>query len=219
VIAGFVANVAGGAVLGVVVALAFGADAVASPRFLFAAMLAGQLFLFAFALGYLRWRSRPVSVDRPSRSESVVIGASVVASVAAALGLTLLRRTLLSGTVTSTIDGMVSTTPTLALALGVSSVLLIAPAEELLFRGAIQGLLKRAWGPWPAILAAGALFGSLHLFGGASASTLAYVVIAFLLGSVLGVLYEYTENLVVPAAAHGLFNAVAFGIQYLSVTG
>lgn len=99
------------------------------------------------------------------------------------------------------------------------SVLVVGPAEELLFRGAIQGLLRRAWGVWPGILVAAALFGSLHLFGGLTASSLAYVGIAFLLGTVLGVLYERTETLVVPALAHGLFNAVAFGIQYLSVAG
>lgn len=103
----------------------------------------------------------------------------------------------------------------------VVSVLVVGPAEELLFRGAIQGLLKRAWGAWPAVVGAAALFGSLHysVGSGSVAGALAYVLVAFLLGAVLGVLYERTENLVVPAVAHGLFNAVAFALQYLSVTG
>lgn len=101
------------------------------------------------------------------------------------------------------------------------SFLVVGPAEELLFRGGIQGLLKRAWGPWPAIVGASALFGLLHysVGSGSVASALAYVLIAFLLGIVLGVLYERTGNLVVPTLAHGGFNAVAFAIQYLSVTG
>jgi membrane protease YdiL (CAAX protease family) len=101
------------------------------------------------------------------------------------------------------------------------SVLVVGPAEELLFRGAIQGLLTRAWGAWPAILGASALFGLLHYSVGSGPVTgaLAYVAIAFLLGMVLGGLYERTGNLVVPSLAHGLFNAVAFGLQYLSVTG
>lgn len=110
-------------------------------------------------------------------------------------------------------------TPAYFLWMMLVSVLVVGPAEELLFRGAVQGLLKRAWGTWPAILGAAALFGSLHLFGGLSASALAYVAVAFLLGVVLGVFYEETGTLVVPALAHGLFNAVAFGLQYLSVTG
>ena len=89
VIAGFVAAVVGSAVLGVVVALAFGTDAVVAPRFRFAASLAGQSFVFAFAFGYLRWRSQHVPVGLPSRNESFVIVASVVASVVAAFGLTI----------------------------------------------------------------------------------------------------------------------------------
>lgn len=101
------------------------------------------------------------------------------------------------------------------------SFVVVGPAEELLFRGAIQGLLKRAWGPWPAIVGASALFGLLHYSVGSGSVTgaLAYVLIAFLLGMVLGVLYERTGNLAVPTLAHGGFNAVAFAIQYLSVTG
>jgi membrane protease YdiL (CAAX protease family) len=101
------------------------------------------------------------------------------------------------------------------------SVLVVGPAEELLFRGAIQGLLTRSWGPWPGILGASALFGSLHysVGSGPTIGVLAYVAIAFLLGVVLGALYERTENLVIPTLTHGGFNAVAFGLQYLTVTG
>lgn len=101
------------------------------------------------------------------------------------------------------------------------SVLVVGPAEELLFRGAIQGLLKRAWGAWPAIIGAAALFGSLHYSVGSGpvSGALAYVFVAFVLGTVLGVLYERSETLVVPVLAHGLFNATAYGIQYLSVVG
>jgi membrane protease YdiL (CAAX protease family) len=100
------------------------------------------------------------------------------------------------------------------------SLAVVGPAEELLFRGAIQGLLKRAWGARVAIIGASALFGLLHYSVGSGSMTgaLAYVVVAFLLGLVLGWLYERTGNLLVPALAHGGFNAVAFGLQYLSVT-
>lgn len=95
------------------------------------------------------------------------------------------------------------------------SLLVVGPAEELLVRGGIQGLLKRAWGPWPAILGASALFGSLHYIGGGTGA-LTYVALSFLLGSLLGYLYEYTGNLVVPVVAHGGYNAVLYAIQYLT---
>jgi membrane protease YdiL (CAAX protease family) len=96
------------------------------------------------------------------------------------------------------------------------SLLVVGPGEELLVRGGIQGLLKRAYGPWPAILGASALFGSLHYIGGGTGA-LAYVLLSFLLGTLLGYMYEYTDNLVVPAVAHGGYNAVIYAIQYAQV--
>lgn len=96
------------------------------------------------------------------------------------------------------------------------SLFVVGPAEELLVRGGIQGLLRRAWGPWPAILGASALFGSLHYIGGGSGA-LAYVALSFLLGALLGYLYERTGNLVVPALAHGGYNAVLYAIQYAQI--
>lgn len=101
------------------------------------------------------------------------------------------------------------------------SVLVVGPAEELLFRGAVQGLLKRAWGMWPALVGASLLFGLVHFNVGSGSVTakLAYAAIACLLGLMLGYLYEYSENLVVPALAHGGYNAVAFGFQYLEAAG
>lgn len=41
--------------------------------------------------------------------------------------------------------------------------MLIAPAEELFFRGAIQGNLRAAFGPAVAIGATGLLFGLVHV--------------------------------------------------------
>lgn len=111
--------------------------------------------------------------------------------------------------------------PAYFLAMVAVSILVVGPAEELLFRGAIQGLLKRAWGMWPALVAASLVFGLIHYNVGAGSvsARLAYVGIATLLGLLLGYLYEYSENLVVPALAHGGYNAVAFGFQYLESIG
>jgi len=94
------------------------------------------------------------------------------------------------------------------------SVLVVGPAEELLVRGGVQGLLKRAWGPWPGIVGASALFGLMHYIGSGSGAQ-AYVVVTFLLGILLGYLYEYTDNLVVPIVAHGGYNAAIYALQYL----
>ncbi|MFB6168314.1 MAG: lysostaphin resistance A-like protein [Haloferacaceae archaeon] len=100
------------------------------------------------------------------------------------------------------------------------SVLLVGPFEELVFRGGLQGHLRRAWGPAPAVVLASAGFGAVHLFAlGGSGSRVTYLAVAAVLGVVLGAAYERTENLLVPAGAHGLYNATLFLVQYLSATG
>lgn len=100
------------------------------------------------------------------------------------------------------------------------SLLLVGPMEELLFRGTVQGLLRRAWGPALAVVVASALFGVVHwvaLLG--TGSKVGYVAIAAALGLILGAVYELSDNVAVPAAVHGAYNAVLFGVQYAMVTG
>lgn len=112
--------------------------------------------------------------------------------------------------------------PVLFLYLIPLSVLVVGPAEELVFRGAVQGLLRRPWGPGPAIALASLVFGGVHYWavvGPGPMERLLYVAIAAALGVVLGVVYEWTGNLVVPALAHGVYNATLFVVQYLDVTG
>jgi hypothetical protein len=101
------------------------------------------------------------------------------------------------------------------------SLLFVGPFEELVFRGGVQGLLRRTYGPWVAVALATTLFGAMHtvaLIGG-SGSVLAYIAVAAVLGLVLGVAYELTENLVVPAVIHGAYNSVLFAVQYAVATG
>jgi membrane protease YdiL (CAAX protease family) len=101
------------------------------------------------------------------------------------------------------------------------TLLFVAPAEELLFRGTVQGLFRRAYGVVPGVLLASFLFGFGHWLAlvGTGGGKLAYVVVAALLGLVLGTLYELTENLTIPIAAHGLYNTLLFVGQYFVATG
>lgn len=95
-----------------------------------------------------------------------------------------------------------------------------APAEELLFRGLVQGLFRRSYGVLPGIIAAALIFGVVHyvaLVG--TGSRLAYVLIAFISGLILGALYEYTENLFVPIAVHAFWNVLVYLNLYASATG
>lgn len=100
------------------------------------------------------------------------------------------------------------------------SLLVVGPAEELLFRGVVQGRLSETWGVWPAILVATVLFGLSHAsVSGGVAGVVAYVITATVLGILLGYLYERTNNIVIPAAIHGVNNAVIFAWLYLGEIG
>lgn len=112
--------------------------------------------------------------------------------------------------------------PTLFLLLIPISIILVGPAEELIFRGIVQGRLRQVFGPVLAIVLASLIFASIHLpglLGNDLTAQIATVSIVFILALVLGSLYELSGNLLVPALVHGLYNAFQFFIQYLRVTG
>lgn len=111
----------------------------------------------------------------------------------------------------------------------VTSVLIVGPAEELLYRGVIQEYLKEAFGNFPEKYGVGVsigvtsfLFAIIHLpaYGGFSQGiipVLLSMITIFALSTVLGLMYEYTDNLIVPALGHGLYNALVFSAVFLGV--
>ena len=100
------------------------------------------------------------------------------------------------------------------------SLLVVGPAEELLFRGVVQSRLRETWGVWPAILVATVLFGLSHAsVSGGLGGVVAYILTATILGVLLGYLYERTDNIVVPAVVHGVNTAVIFAWLYLGEIG
>lgn len=106
--------------------------------------------------------------------------------------------------------------PRLLLYLIPIAVLVIGPGEELLFRGGVQGLLRRSFSPVPAIVGASSLFGVIHIPAviGTGVGVGSYVVTTFVLGLILGALYEHTNRLLVPSLAHGIYNAILFAVLY-----
>lgn len=97
------------------------------------------------------------------------------------------------------------------------TVLFVAPAEELVFRGVAQGLLKRAFGSVAGIVCSSALFGIGHYLAAGSGDAWTLVLVSGALGLILGTVYEQTENIAVPILAHGLWNAGLFGMNYYAV--
>lgn len=101
----------------------------------------------------------------------------------------------------------------------VASLVVIGPCEETLFRGTVQNRLRESFSAPVAITLAAVLFAAVHvtaLTGGLEARA---VTIGILLvpSFVFGAVYEYTENLVVPALIHGIWDAFLFISLYVSL--
>ncbi len=99
------------------------------------------------------------------------------------------------------------------------SFLIIGPGEELLFRGVVQGRLRRAFGPAAAIGLAALVFAALHVvaYTGPMTARLASLAVLFLPSLVFGLAYERTKNIAVPAVIHGGYNAVLLALSYYAV--
>ncbi|MDW7655539.1 MAG: CPBP family intramembrane glutamic endopeptidase [Bacillota bacterium] len=83
------------------------------------------------------------------------------------------------------------------LILGIS--ILTPIAEELLFRGIIQGELRKAMPEWAAVVIQGVIFAAFHW----QPIQISYVLLP---GLLLGLLYAWTRSLWVPIAMHIVFN-------------
>ena len=80
------------------------------------------------------------------------------------------------------------------------AVILAPLAEELIFRGAIYGFLKRRFSRWLALFLSAFAFALLH-------ANLASFLPLLFLGIVLALVYEASGNIRVPILLHALFNA------------
>jgi membrane protease YdiL (CAAX protease family) len=159
----------------------------------------------------------------PSRTQlGLVAGATVLMLALNAAGNIALSR---AGVVTPP-DAMLvaaSAQPLILLAFAVLSLVLVGPAEEFLFRGAVQGNLRTAFGPAVAIGATAAVFGLIHVSNflavGAPLTVAVWASIGLVVlnGVIYGGLYERTGNLTVPILAHGLFNAVGFVFYFVTI--
>jgi membrane protease YdiL (CAAX protease family) len=80
--------------------------------------------------------------------------------------------------------------------------------EELLFRGVLQAGLKAYVGQWGSILLVSALFGLMHSGYGSGTQLL----FAGSLGLLYGVVYEFTDSLVLVTVMHGVLNVFLFAV-------
>ncbi|MFB6097253.1 MAG: lysostaphin resistance A-like protein [Haloferacaceae archaeon] len=161
-------------------------------------------------------------VRLPTRREFLVVAGGLVALFGISLGLSALLAALGVEVAQNRVVQQGTEAPLQFLYMIPVTVLFVAPGEELVYRGVVQGLYREAFGPTVAIGVASLLFGVSHwlaLVGVGGTGKLVYVLIAAVLGVGLGLTYEWTGNLVVPIAVHGLYNALRFLLGYATATG
>ena len=114
------------------------------------------------------------------------------------------------------------TDPTTLFVLIAGAVLLVGPAEELLFRNVIQKYLTECLSTLSAIFLTSVLFSLAHLplfYSPDPLITAAALAVAFGFSVVLGVAYTKTGTLIVPALIHGLYDAILIIALWSLLTG
>ena len=109
--------------------------------------------------------------------------------------------------------------PEILLVMIPASILIVGPFEELLFRNVIQKSMYGTFSRGGAIVVASVVFAAVHApaYGTDTAgAVIASLGVVFGLSLVLGVIYERTENVLVPGLVHGIYNAVLFASLYFS---
>ena len=187
------------------------------------AFVLSELGFVAAALAFLRWTGRGLDYLRlrwpDGRALGFVVGGTValfVFRLVAIVAAQTLGVPLAGNSVTQLAEEGFLTT---LLALVPLSILVVGPAEELLFRGVIQRYLDDVLSEAPAVVIASVLFALVHvptmyLATPDPVAVAATLAILFGLSILLGYLYVWTDNLVVPILVHGFYDALLFALAY-----
>ncbi|WP_435098038.1 CPBP family intramembrane glutamic endopeptidase [Halarchaeum sp. P4] len=174
------------------------------------------------AFAYARYRDaaeRFITFHVPSLRELALAFGGWVGALAALIVIGIVLQSTGAPTASNQIANYGLEHPEVLLLLIPLSFLLVGPGEELLFRGVVQGTLRERFGAVPAVLIASLIFASVHFtsLSGALAGRVVTIAALFVISLFLGALYEYTENLTVPALVHGAYNATQFLVLYVSI--
>lgn len=195
-------------------ALLTGSDFESTPVLLLQ-LIGGQIAFLLTGIFYLRQYGLAVPVTVPDRYD---LGYAVGGIVAALVFVTAAGQLLmfLGLAPDGVLEEFLMEDPMLAIWMAVLSIVLIAPAEEFLFRGVIQGRLRRTFGAPSAILLASLCFASLHFwnYSGSTGALLGGTLLIAGVGIIFGVLYERTDTLTAPVIAHAIYNAILFAVEY-----
>jgi membrane protease YdiL (CAAX protease family) len=190
-------------------------------------LIAGQYVAFGgLALAYLKIRDMDwegirdyLGIAVPDITGFVLVFGGWVVIFGILIVVSLIVQFLGAPTAENNVSQVAEELPAVIPPLIVAMFLVVGPSEEILYRGVVQGRLRESMSAVPAILIASAIFAAVHvgaLTGGLNAR-LTTVAILFVPSLVFGAVYEYTENLVVPALLHGLHNSVLLAILWVTI--
>lgn len=188
----------------------------------------GQIIAFGgLAAGYLRWRGNTLQrararlgIRRPSVRELGVGAAGLVGMFLLLAGVGTIVSLFTTPAQNTATEGL-SDNPQVIPGMVVVMLLIVGPFEELLYRGIVQTRLRERFSVGASVLVASLVFAVIHAgaLQGTPLQAVATILILFTVSLVLGYLYEYTGNLVIPALVHGLYNSVQLAGTYAQGTG
>jgi hypothetical protein len=188
------------------------------------AFVTGSVGFVGTGIAYLRLRKRAVSpylgLRVPGFRDLLWVAGGYVAALALVFGAGLLLTLFqVDADTTNQAAELGMENPELLLWFVPLSIFVIAPGEELLFRGVVQGRLREAFPVRIAVPIAAAVFAIVHFFALTGAAEARFVAIALLFfpSLVFGYVYERTRNLLVPILIHGFYNSTLFLALYLTV--
>lgn len=192
-------------------------------------LIGGSLATFWFAVvGIAYIRFRPVAIHYDLRWPSLGNGGWILGGLAAIILVSLLAEIVVSlfgsGSATNISNAAAVENPVIIYSVFiVGNLLFIAPIEEFLFRGVIQGRLRESFGAIAAITITSVGFGLTHIpsywFGGSdllSVGVWGAVVGIAATSLVLGYVYERTNSLLTVSIIHGLVNTIGISLALLA---
>jgi len=223
-----VTGLVGGSVLALLVALLLSSAGVQITPVLnivLSLLLLTGVGFMGTALLYLRYREIPLrslGLEIPSVKEVGLVIGALVASMAYLLVLGTILQSTGTESAENQVASMAMENPEIVLYLLPGAYLLIGPGEELLFRGVVQNRIRESFGPKSGVFLASVIFAVIHVTSlvGSDASAIAVTLLGLMGPSLLlGALYEYTRNLVVPILVHGTYDAIIFLALYAMAIG
>lgn len=172
--------------------------------------------LGAVTAGYLAYRDHDrsfVDLEAPTLRTGGWIVVGLLLILGANLGISALMTVAGIEASEHTTTQRAAENPELLYVIVPAMILIVGPFEELLYRNVIQKSLYRTFSRYGAVVVASVVFTVVHVSAYATAGAgevLASLSLLFVLSVILGVLYERTENLLVPALVHGCYNALIF---------